>query len=220
MKSPASRFLSAEERERVTRCVQEVEKHSSGEIVPVIASSSYGYPAATLLGALLIGVVVSGALTAVDMLLKPWGTLSPLDMWVFPAAFAVCFLVFHELIHGVPALKRFFAGHPQMDAQVLEAALAAFYRHHLADTRDRTGILIYVSVFERRAAVLADEGINAKVPTDSWRQVVDLVVKGIRDGRRAEGLCSAIARCGELITAKFPIRAGDKDELRNLIVED
>ena len=204
----------------MTHCVQEVEKHTSGEIVPVVASSSYGYPAAVLLGALVAAVVLAGALTAADMLLKPWGAFSPLDMWVFPAVFAVAFLGFHELIRGVPALKRLFMSHAQMDAEVGEAALTAFYRHRLAHTRDRTGILIYVSVFERRAAVLADEGINAKVPTDSWRQVVDLVVKGIREGRRAEGLCAAVSRCGELVTASFPIREGDKNELRNLIVEE
>lgn len=68
--------------------------------------------------------------------------------------------------------------------------------------------------------MLADKGINLKVPQDTWQQVVDLIVQGIREGRPAEGLCEAIARCGEIITAQFPVRAGDKDELRNLIVED
>ena len=77
-----------------------------------------------------------------------------------------------------------------------------------------------MSVFERRVVVLADEGINAKVTQDTWQQVVELVLQGIREGRAADGLCEAIDRCGKLVAERFPIRAGDTDELRNLIVED
>ena len=220
MKKLASRFLNAGERERVSRCVQEVEKSTSGEIVPKVVSASYHYPSATLLGALVLSVVIAAALTAADSIFKPWGTLSLLDLWVFPAVFAVSFLVLHELLRAVPGLKRLFISQADMVEEVGEAALTAFFRHRLAETRDRTGVLIFVSVFERRAAVLADKGINAKVAPETWQQVVDLVLRGIREGRRAEGLCNAVTRCGELIAAQFPVRAGDKDELRNLIVED
>jgi putative membrane protein len=200
--------------------VQEVEKSTSGEIVPMVVSASYHYPSATLLGALVLSVVIAAALTAADSIFKPWGTLSLLDLWVFPAVFAVSFLVLHELLRAVPGLKRLFISQADMVEEVGEAALTAFFRHRLAETRDRTGVLIFVSVFERRAAVLADKGINAKVAPETWQQVVDLVLRGIREGRRAEGLCNAVTRCGELIAAQFPVRAGDKDELRNLIVED
>ena len=126
----------------------------------------------------------------------------------------------YQLLRAIPALKRLFISQAEMTEEVGEAALTAFFRHRLAETRDRTGILLFVSVYERRAVVLADKGINLKVAPETWRQVVDLVLQGIREGRAAEGLCEAITRCGELVTAQFPVRAGDKDELRNLIVED
>jgi putative membrane protein len=220
MQSLASRFLTAAERERVTRCVREVEKSTSGEIVPLVRSSSYHYPAATLFGALVLSVVIASALTAADAAFKPWGGLSLVDLWVFPAVFAVAFLVAYPLLRGIPALKRLFISRAEITEEIEEAALTAFYRHRLTETRDRTGILLFVSVYERRAVVLADKGINLKVAPETWKQVVDLIVQGIRDGRPAEGLCEAIARCGEIITAQFPVRAGDRDELRNLIVED
>jgi putative membrane protein len=220
MKSLASRFLTAAERERVTRCVREVEKHTAGEIVPLVRSASYHYPAATLFGALVVGVLIASALTAADAVFRPWGSLSLVDLWVFPAVFAVAFLVAYQLLRGIPALKRLFISHAEITEEVEEAALTSFYRHRLAETRDRTGILLFVSVYERRAVVLADKGINLKVAPETWRQVVDLIVQGIREGRAAEGLCEAVTRCGEIITAQFPVRAGDKDELRNLIVED
>ena len=220
MQSLASRFLTAAERERVTRCVREVEKNTSAEIVPLVRSSSYHYPAASLFGSLVVSVLIASGLTAADAVLKPWGGLSLVDLWVFPAVFAVSFLVTYPLLHGIPALKRLFIARPEMTEEVHEAALTAFYRHRLAETRDRTGILLFVSVYERRAVVLADKGINLKVPPDTWQQVVDLIVQGIREGRAAEGLCEAVTRCGQIVTALFPVRAGDKDELRNLIVEE
>jgi putative membrane protein len=220
MKSLASRFLTAAERERVTRCVREVEKSTSGEIVPLVRSSSYHYPAAALFGALLVSVLIAAAATAADAVLKPWGGLSLVDLWVFPAVFAVSFLVAYQLLRGIPALKRLFISQVEMTEEVEEAALTAFYRYRLAETRDRTGILLFVSVYERRAMVLADKGINLKVTLETWQQVVDLVLQGIREGRPAEGLCEAVTRCGQIVATQFPVRAGDKDELRNLIVED
>jgi putative membrane protein len=220
MKSLASRFLSAAERERVTRCVREVEKSTSGEIVPLVRSTSYHYPAATLFGALVVSVLIAAAATAADAVFKPWGSLSLVDLWVFPAVFAVCFLAAYQLLRVLPALKRLFISQAEMTEEVGEAALTAFFRHRLAETRDRTGILLFVSVYERRAMVLADKGINLKVAPETWQQVVDLVLQGIREGRPAEGLCEAVTRCGQLVSAQFPVRAGDKDELRNLIVED
>jgi putative membrane protein len=220
MMSLASRFLTEAERERVTRCVHEVEKGTSGEIVPLLRSSSYHYPSATLFGALVLSVLIAAAATAADAVFKPWGGLSLVDLWVFPAMFAVAFLVAFQLLRAVPSLRRLFISPAEMTEEVEEAALTAFYRHRLAETRDRTGILLFVSVYERRAVVLADKGINLKVTPETWQQVVDLVLRGIRTGRPADGLCEAVARCGQIVSAQFPVRAGDKDELRNLIVED
>jgi len=219
-KSLASRFLTAAERERVTRCVREVEKGTSGEIVPLVRSSSYHYPAAVQFGTLVLSVLLAAAATAADAALKPWGSLSLVDLWVFPAVFVVAYLVVYQLVRSIPALKRLFIAPSEMTEEVGEAALTAFFRHRLAETRDRTGILLFVSVYERQAVVLADKGINLRVAPETWQQVVDLMVEGIRDGRPAEGLCEAVTRCGQIVSSQFPVRAGDKDELRNLIVED
>jgi putative membrane protein len=220
MKSLANRFLSEAERERVTRCVREVEKGTTGEIVPLVRSASYHYPAATLFGALVVSVLIAAAATAADAVFKSWGGLSLLDLWVFPAVFAAAFLAAYPLLRSIPSLRRLFISRAEMSEEVAEAALTAFYRHRLAETRDRTGILLFVSVYERRAVVLADKGISLKVAPETWQQVVDLVVRGIRAGRPADGLCEAVARCGQIVSAQFPARAGDKDELRNLIVEE
>lgn len=219
MKKLSKTFLTAQEQEQLKSCVREAEKSTAGEIVPLVVSASYHYPTSTLLGALIVSVLLAAAATVLDALLKPWGALSLLDMWVFPAAFGIFFLVVHLLLRGVPALQRLFVSAAEMTEEVEEAAITSFFRHGLAKTRDRTGILIFVSVFERRCYVLADQGINAKVAPETWKQVVDLVVAGIRAGKPADGLCRAVSRCGELLRSHFPAKPDDRDELANLIVE-
>jgi putative membrane protein len=219
MKNLAKEFLSTEEQKRISRCVQEVEKTTSGEIVPMVVSASYHYPLASLLGALIVALLLGVGLTAAESIRRAWGGLTIFDLWLFPAVFGVVLLAVHELIKAVPALKRLFITPGEITEEVEEAALTAFYRQGLGDTRDRTGVLIYISVFERRAYVLADKGIHEKVKPEIWQEVVELVTRGFREKRHADAICHAVRRCGELLAQHFPIKPDDTNELKNLIVE-
>ncbi len=220
MKNLASKFLTDEEKHSVEACVKEVEKTTSGEIVPMIVSASYHYPMSNMIGGLIFALLISVAFTLAYSIQKSWGGVTAMDLWLFPAVFAVSFLLFHELVKRIPGLKRIFITRAEITEEVEEAALTSFYRNGLNKTRDRTGILIFISVFERKALVLADEGINAKVDTAVWQEVVDLVVNSIKQRKQAEGICRAIRRCGGLIGEYFPIKKDDTNELDNLIVED
>ena len=220
MKNLASKFLSEPEKKTVEACVREVEKRTSGEIVPMVVSASYHYPMSNMIGGLIFALLISVGVTLAYSIRKSWGGVTAMDLWLFPAVFAVSFLLFHELVKRIPWLKRIFVTKAEISDEVEEAALTSFYRNGLNNTRDRTGILIFISVFERKALVLADEGINAKVDTGVWQEVVDLVVNSINPRHQAEGICQAVKRCGELIRQHFPIKADDTDELDNLIVED
>jgi len=220
MKNLAIKFLTEEEKREIETCVKEVEKNTSGEIVPLVVSASYHYPMSNMIGALIFGLLISVVVTLVFSIRKSWGGVTALDLWLFPAVFAVSFLLFHELIKRISWLKRIFITKAEINEEVEEAALTSFYRNGLNNTRDRTGILIFISVFERRAFVLADEGINAKVDTGVWQEIVGTVVQGIRQRRQAQGICQAVRRCGDLIRKAFPIKSDDTDELDNLIVED
>jgi putative membrane protein len=210
MQDLAKNFLSEQERERVVRCVQEVEKTTSGEIVPVVVSTSYHYPTATHLAALILGM-----------------PLALIVCWIFGAthmlAFAVVFLAIYGLallaVNVKPGLKRLFIGGQAMEEEVHEAALVNFYTLGLHRTRDLTGIIILVSVFERRVQILADKGINDKVPPLAWESVAEDLTRGIRENKPGEALCAAVRRCGEIIAEHFPIKDDDTDELPNLIIE-
>jgi putative membrane protein len=220
MKNLTAKFLTDAERQTVEACVKEVEKNTSGEIVPMVVSSSYHYPMSNMIGGLIFALLIAVGVTLAYSFQKAWGGVTAMDLWLFPAVFAVSFLIFHELVKRIAGLKRIFITKAEITEEVEEAALTSFYRNGLNNTRDRTGILIFISVFERKAYVLADEGINAKVDTAVWQELVELVVNGIKEHRQAEGICRAVGRCGELIQEHFPIKKDDTDELDNLIVED
>jgi putative membrane protein len=92
----------------------------------------------------------------------------------------------------------------------------AFLEEEIFRTRERTGILIFLSLFEHRVVILGDEGINRRVEKEEWEGIVDDLVSGIRAGETVEGLVEAITRCGELLERRgVAIREDDADELRD-----
>ncbi|ADU61078.1 MAG: hypothetical protein KUA35_11150 [Pseudodesulfovibrio sp.] len=210
MTTLAQTLLTKEEQDAQKACVKDVETRTSGEIVPVIASCSYDYPRASHLGGLMLAILA--ALAGVTLLGRD-------DMWTFLALFLGLYLVLSRLLAALPALKKPFITRSEMRAEVEEAAVTAFYLNGLHRTRDLTGIIIYVSVYERCVQVLADKGINDKVDPRVWEEVVAMVTEGIRQGHPGEALCQGVARCGELIAEHFPIKADDTDELPNLIID-
>lgn len=222
MQQRRKRFLSREEQRQVVECVKEVERNTSGEIVPMVVHASYHYPLAAMFGALLAALVPATAVNAVLSFQQRWGwgPLSPYQLWIFPGVFAAAFLVAWLVFQQAPGLRRPFIRPEDMEEEVGEAALTSFYRRGLHNTRDKTGVLIFISVFERRVLVLADSGIHAKVNPSVWEEVVQTISTGIREGRQAEALCRAVRRCGELLGEHFPCRRDDVDELDNLIIEE
>lgn len=209
-KLAAEAFLSEAEKDRIKAAVKAVEKRTRGEIVPMVVDESYTYPRAEMVGAgffaLALGVILSWA----------FGHSS---VWAFLPVFLLAYLPFKLLIRQWSSLKRWLISPDEMSEEVEERALVAFIKNGLHQTREGTGILILLSLFERRVYVLADHGINQEASRETWEKVVQMVTTGIRQQRGCEALCEAIAFCGDLLAEKFPPRDDDTNELPNLIVE-
>jgi putative membrane protein len=98
-----------------------------------------------------------------------------------------------------------------------EAACREFILRGLSGTRQGGGVLVYVALAERYAAVLVDSGISERLEAEIWRDVVDSIIDAIRDDRLADGLISGIDRIGDILAPVFP--ATDRvDELPNKVV--
>ncbi|NTW10030.1 MAG: hypothetical protein HGA26_01580 [Chlorobiaceae bacterium] len=205
----AEKFLSEAERREVESRVAAAEKRTSGEIVVMIAPSSYHYPYAGLLGGSLLSMVLA---IAVSML------LSKESMWFFLCAFVLLFILMHELFKRVLSIKRPFISRKDMAAEVEEAAVMAFYRSGINRTSEHTGILLYLSLFERRVRVVADQGINAKVEQSAWQEIADIITCGFQDNTPCKALSSAVDRCGDILEAHFPRKTGDTNELANTLL--
>jgi putative membrane protein len=120
------------------------------------------------------------------------------------------------LVRFIPALKRLFAGEGLMARRVSQRAAQAFIAEEVFNTRDRTGILIFLSLLEHKVLVVGDAGINAKVESREWVDIVGRIVAGIRGGRPAEGLIDAIQQSGVLLQKQgVALRGDDTDELRD-----
>lgn len=197
----------------IRAAVSEAEQRTSGEIVPYFVESSDAYP-----GALWKGIALgafAGALVAegVWFLGDFWGGLIPL--WIaLPAAAggALGFL----LTAYVPAVKRWMAGDGLLDLRTRQRAEMAFLEEEVFHTRDRTGILLFLSQFEHRVIVIGDSGINRQVEQGQWDGIVKTVAAGIRAGRPGEALVEGIRQCGELLERHgVAIKPDDFDELSN-----
>jgi len=201
--------LTDQEKERITEAVKRAESETSGEIVPVIVASSDAYPHADLTGG-LVGLIL---FFAVGLVTLPWFLPIPVSALITSGFLAGFFIT-----RFTPGLKRFVIGEKVAQTEVHQRALQAFFEHGLTGTRDRTGILILVTMLERRVQVLADEGINKKVEPGTWDEVVRLVLSGIKAGSLADGLAAGVERCGEILKKDFPIKPDDTNELPNEVI--
>ncbi len=205
----AKDFFTAEERMRIESAVQQAEKTTSGEIVPMVIDESYDYPRAEILGAGFFSLATAVSLS--------WAFFSE-SLWHFLWLFALCYFPFKLLIRNLPSLRRRLIHHDEISEEVAEKAVLAFLEQGLHHTRDETGILILLSLFERRVYVLADRGINSVVPANYWDGIVHTITEGIHRGDTCNALCLAIETCGRLLEERFPVKTDDTDELSNLIL--
>ena len=191
-------LFSDDDRQRIADAVDEAEAVTSAEIAPYVVVQSDPYPAARwrggVLGALL--VVSAAALLRVAPVSALWPYLA--DLYVLAAALGTGLL--GAVAAGtVPPLLRAFTPPDEKGQAVYQRAVEAFLEQELFDTRDRTGILLFVSLNEHRIEVLADRGIDERVDASAWTDVTDHIRRGIEDDRLTQGLLNGIERCGQVL---------------------
>jgi putative membrane protein len=211
----AEHFFPPAAKERLESAIRDAEAHTSGEIVPYIVGSSDAYPEAMWRGGTLVAALVLFSFSMLDFTTAAWMKHSITQVGFFTIA---GFMLGAGLVLFFPSLKRMLVDHHTTDRRVHERAQLAFLNEKIFSTRDRTGILIFVSLLERKVVVLCDEGINAKVKQEAWDSIVKTIVAGIRSGTPSEGLLNAIIACGALLeSGNIAKRSGDTNELSDTI---
>jgi putative membrane protein len=206
-----SKLFPAADRDRINAAVKEAEKKTSGEIVPYVVDMSDTYEVAEWRAGVLLGVMGIAVFAGLRRFTDAWLPLDFLEVSLVTmfAAAAGAFLT-----HIIPPLQRLFAGKHLMDRRVRQRAAQAFIAEEVFATRDRTGIMIFVSLLEHKVLVLGDTGIHAKVEQSDWDGIVGRLVSAIRTGKPSEGMIDAIRSCGSLLEAHgVARRPDDTDEL-------
>ncbi len=205
----ASSLLTETDKTAIAESIKRAEEKTSGEIVFALADASARYDHATLQGSLAFMFVA----TAIYLAIPIEHTIG-LVLWTQLVSFAVCLALLPQM-----PWRRHFIRKVELDARVKDAAFSEFYASGLYRTKDSNGILIYLSVFERRVYVLGDRGIHAKMGDQHWDEVRNRIIEGIRAGKPREGICSAVEICGGALSQHFARMPDDVDELSNMVIE-
>lgn len=211
--------LTAVERARVEAAVQAAEQQTSAEIVPVIVGRSGLYREAHHRAGLLSAVVALAVLLTIETAWFPWGWQASNAVWLL--GITVLAYSVGAWIGTWPAVLRLFTSRDRMRHKVQMRAERAFAQQGLAHTRERTGLLLMVSLLERQVYVLPDQALQALVSVDQWQEIVSVVVERLKAGDLAGGLCRGIEASGVLLSRACPSRDGDNpNELPDAVVQD
>jgi putative membrane protein len=206
---PLERFFSAADHAAIEAAVREVESRSAGEIVPYAVERSDRYERAVWAAAALGALAGALAAALIRWAGEFWG--GPLALWIaLPPATGAAFGCIAAL--ASPTLRRLLVPPEVLAERVRQRAAQAFLEEEVFRTRDRTGILIFVSLFERRVVVRADRGLDGVVTPREWEEVVVAVATGMREGRPGPALADGIRRCASL-AGRLPPGPDDRDEL-------
>jgi putative membrane protein len=198
--------ISAQDRERISASIGAAEAKTSGEIVCVLAQRSSDTTALPILIAALIAVAL------------PWFLVALTEFSVHRILLlqTIVFFVLAVLL-SLPRVRVALLPRAARRAAAHRAAAEQFYIRGIARKKDRTGILIFVSLAEHYARIIADDGIVARVPQSEWQSAVDLLVAHMRTGRIADGFIAAIDACGSVLMTHFPRTEPSHDELPDRI---
>ncbi|MER8609390.1 MULTISPECIES: TPM domain-containing protein [unclassified Mesorhizobium] len=210
----ATRPISPEDHERIADAIRAAESKTDGEIYCVVAHASDGYffPAAfmAMLGMLVVSLAVGYGLEAWWLSIRlPHFVIAELLalasvlilLWALPAL----------RIHLVPRRLRYQAAHAN--------AMKQFLARNVHRTAARTGVLVFVSIAERYAEVVADSGIDSRVGQHVWDGVVRDLTAHAGDDRIADGFVRAVEAVGAVLAEHFPMSTGDSNELDDHLVE-
>jgi putative membrane protein len=204
-----SELIDPAARQHLEAVVAEAERATGGEIVVAVVHACDEYGA--------VGWQLGVALAAATFLALGW-FVPPLPWTAYLGAQVAALLLGHALGRLDP-VRRWLLPARLVERRVAERARRCFAEEGLTRTRGRTGILIFVALLEHRVVVLGDEGIDRVLsPDESWQQVVDLAVAGLRGGRAVDGLEAAVRRCGEILAHHLPADVPNPDELPNRLV--
>lgn len=217
--------FSEDELTRVQNAIEEAEAGTTAEIIPVIAESSARYDRAED----CVGILFAAAAIATVYVTLPvfstanatgsWAGVSPMSKAaILVATLFVSFILGSWIATRFPTLSLLFVSKRQMRREVKRRAQNFFHTSGLRRTKDATGVLLYVSLFEQRAEVLADDNAMKALSQDQLSTICETLVQGFKEDQGVDGMVEAIKRLGNDLAETLPSTGDDENELPNGLV--
>jgi putative membrane protein len=153
------------------------------------------------------------------MLVDAWSETPP--RWYLTFALVLMALTFlaARVVLALHALRIALTPGATKTRRVHRRALALFRTAAEKRTKASTGVLLYLSLAEHRAEIIADESIHSKVSADVWGAAMAALITAVKDGRPGDGLAEAVAQIGKVLAEHFPRSEGDTNELPDRLIE-
>jgi putative membrane protein len=219
--------LSEADHARVTAAVTEAERATDGEIVTIVAGRSDAYHDVALHWAVLAMLLVLALLAwqpaPVEwlhaMLVDAWSDTPP--RWYLTFALVLSALTFLavRVLLALDALRMALTPPATKSRRVRRRAMELFRTATEKRTQAATGVLLYLSLAEHRAEIIADEAIHAKVAQEVWGEAMVALIAAVKDGRPGDGMAAAVGQIGTVLAEHFPRSEGDTNELSDRLVE-
>ena len=215
------------DRTRIGAAIAAAEATTAGEIVVIINTRAQRYGATMLAAAALAAFTLPFAAVLLgwmpSLLFPDWDALAAATreqhgIEGFAAVQALVFVATLVLVAGL-RLDRALTPRLLRRDRVHRAAMMQFRARGLTATQGRTGVLLYLDEPEHVAEVIADEAVFSRVAADEWGETIAALIAGIKAGRAADGLVTAIERAGAVLAAHLPVAAGDVNELPDSLIE-
>lgn len=201
-------MITEPDRRRIIEAIRAAEEKTSGEIFCVIARTSGEYELVPIAWAAAVALVVPLPL----IYLTAWSATT-----IYLAQLAAFVVV--ALVLSLPTIRFRIVPRRSMWERAHAEAMHQFFAQGIHLTEQRTGVLIFVSIAERYAEIVADSKINDKVQPEAWAGAVAAMISAVREGRLGDGFIAAVELCGAELAQHFPPGALNPDELPNKVVE-
>lgn len=219
--------LTEADHARVSAAVTKAELATDGEIVTVVAGRSDAYHDValhwTVLAMLFVLALLAWQPAPVEwlhaMLVDAWSETPP--RWYLTFALILMALTFlvARVVLALDALRMALTPGATKTRRVHRRALALFRTAAEKRTKASTGVLLYLSLAEHRAEIIADESIHSRVSADVWGAAMAALITAVKDGRPGDGLAEAVAQIGKVLAEHFPRSEGDTNELPDRLIE-
>lgn len=219
----ASANFSDNEKAQVVKAVAEAESNTSAEIVPAVATASGRYDRAEDIIGLWLGAILAVIVwllsQGADVGKPDWGfSLRRLELPAILVALAVGFFIGAVVASRVGWLRALATPRRQMRAEVDARARQLFFDSRVHHTSRASGLLIYVSLFERMAAIIGDKTVIEKLSLPAIEELCGELTRSLKSGDITTAICSTVKAAGERLASVLPREAGDVDELPNSLV--